>query len=93
MQVLTLEQIEAVAKTINCVMLDKTFHHTGRTIPQYRLQDQEPHRRDNLSFVCSDLSQMSCYIEGLTKGLRWASFTARMAIEDHARDIEDQLRR
>ena len=93
MQVLTSEQIKDVAKTINCVMLDQTFEHKGQTIPQFRLEDQEPHRRDNLSFVCSDLLQMSCYIAGLRKGLRWASVTAKVAIEAHAKDIQEPRRR
>ena len=93
MIVLTLEQIEGVAKANNCLMLNETFQHKGQTIPQFRLEDKEPHLRDNLSFVCSDLLQMSCYIAGLRKGLRWASIAAKVAIEDHAKDIQDPRRR
>ena len=93
MQVMTLEQIEAVAKAINCVILDETFNHKGQIIPQFRLEDTKPHLRDNISFVCSDLLQMSCYIGGLRKGLRWASLVAKVAIEAHAKDIQDPGRK
>ena len=93
MIVLTLEQIEEVAKANNCLMLDETFQHKGQTIPQFRLEDQEPYKRDNISFVCSDLLQMSCYIAGLRKGLRWASLVAKVTIEARAKDIQDPGRR